>query len=299
LTGPEDVISLAYRCPNPKCGGVNQWHISTAAERLHLKHRRYGRDVVVAIGYRRFWCHQTVAEIHQWLSQDLGLPISERHVLDMVGDFLALLRAAQASKIRTTLQGRDGLIIGLDAMQPEQGNTCLYIVREVQVGLTLLAEQLEDSTNPTLSTRLLEPLKALADELKLTWQGVVSDAQESIRLAVAQSLPKVPHQTCHFHMLRDAGSLTFEADRHMKKRLKTAFRYHLARVEERIESLLPTDAYRPVLADYADAVRVTLLEGGVAPFGLGGLRVFDALTDVAHSLAECQKRGGITSYRVC
>jgi len=114
-------------------------------------------------------------------------------------------------------------------------------------------------------------------------------------MAVSKSLPGVPHQACQSHCLRDAGDLTFQADRNMKKRLKAAFRQRLKRVERRIERLPEADWYRPVLADYADAIRVTLLEGGVAPFELGGVRVFDDLTTLAASLARCQEKGGMCS----
>jgi hypothetical protein len=81
----------------------------------------------------------------------------------------------------------------------------------------------------------------------------------------------------------------------MKKELKAAFRGRLRRVEKRIARLPETDPYRPVLADYADAMHSTLLEGGVAPFEFGGLRVFDDLTALANSLTRCQKKGAMCS----
>jgi len=105
-------------------------------------------------------------------------------------------------------------------------------------------------------------LKELAKEMGLPWQGVVSEAQDSIRTAAGKELPGVPHQACQSHCLRKAGELTFNADRNMKKRLKATYR-------QRLERLPETDPYRPVLADYADAMRSTLLVGGVAPFELG------------------------------
>jgi hypothetical protein len=232
-------------------------------------------------------------EIHEWLTRDLGLTVSDRHVLNLIADFLALLRAAQPAKVRAQLKLLKQLIVGLDGMQPEKGNTCLYIVRELQLDLTLLAENLDDSSDATLRARLLQPLKALAEEMGLSWHGVVSDAQESIRTAVSKELPGVPHQACQSHCLRKAGDLTFQADRNMKKRLKASFRQRLRRVERRIERLPEADPFRPVLADYADAMRTTLLEGGVAPFALGGMRVFDDLTALAASLTRCQEKGGM------
>jgi hypothetical protein len=296
LKGPEEVGSWAYSCPNPSCPEREVLHASTAAERLHLKHRRYSRELIIHVGFRRFWQHRTIYEIHDWLTQDLGLPISKRQVLNVIGDFLSLLRAAQAAKIRKQLVGFNQLVIGLDGMQPEKGNSCLYVVRELQSGLTLLAENLDESSYKSLSTRIFDPLKALAKELGLTWKGVVSDAQKSIRMAVAISLPGTPHQLCQFHCLRTAGSLTFQADRKMKKRLKATLRRPLARLQQRIARLAESDPFRAVLIDYADAIRSTLLEGGVAPFELGGVRLFEALADVGASLTACQKRGHTLSY---
>lgn len=297
LNGPLGVTSWGYRCPNPGCPEPKDTYRSAEAERLHLKKKQFGRDVIVQVGYRRFWYHQTMYEIHEWLTQDLGLIISDRHVLNLIADFLALLRAAQPSKVRAQLKTLKRLVVGLDGMQPKKGDTCLYIGRELQLDLTLLAENLDDSSDPTIRARLLKPLKVLAEEMGLSWHGVVSDAQESIRTAVDKDLPGVPHQACQFHCLRDAGDLTFQADRNMKKRLKATFRQRLRRVERRIEPLPETDPYRSVLVDYADAMHSTLLEGGIAPFELGGVRVFDDLTALAASLARCQEKRG-TSFCV-
>lgn len=295
-TGPKKVVSWAYRCPQADCPGAKVDYRSAKAESLHLKYRGFSRELIVRIGYRRFWQHQPQAEIYTWLSQELHLDISERTVVNLMLDFLALLRAGQPAKIRGHLKQLSALIIGLDGMQPEKGNSCLYIVRELQCGVTLLAEPLTDSAHETLSRHLLEPLKLLTTEFGLRWGGVVSDAQESIRLAVAESLKGVPHQACQSHCLRDAGQLTFEADRALKKRLKASFRQSLTRLRKRIQALPDNTPVRPVLLDYAVALQSTLLEGGVAPFELGGIKVFDALADLEASLLRCQKKGIMSCY---
>jgi len=289
-TGVKRVVSWAYRCQAAGCPNATTIYRSKKAEGVHLKYRRFSRELVVCIGRQRFWHHQTRAEIHAWLTQDLKLHLSEREVGNLMVDFLALLRAGQPAKIRRQLSNLKGLVIGLDGMQPEKGNDSLYLVRELQCGVILLAEQLEDSSHEALRCALFEPLKALAAELGLSWHGIVSDAQESIRLAVGDSLPGVPYQACQAHCLREAGKLTFEADRAMKKELKKAFRQSLARLRKRMQALAKDDLFRAVLLDYADAFRSTLLEGGVAPFDLGGLRVFDALDSLEDSLLRCQKK---------
>lgn len=288
-SGPQHVESWIYRCPDRNCPDVAKQYVSTEAETVHLKYRRYSRELLVKIGYRRFWLHQTMYQIHEWLTQELQLEISERQVLNLIGDFLALLRAGQASKVRVKLCAMKQAMIGIDGVQPEKGNKILYLVREVSSGQILMAESLDEGSHETLSSCLLEPLQEMAEELGLTWQGVISDAQESIRMAIANTLPGVPHQVCQFHCLREAGKLTFEADRSTKTQLKAAYRQAIARLRKQIERWSSDDGCRSIALDYAHAIHSTLLQGGVAPFELGGVSVFEALDDIASSLARCQK----------
>jgi len=295
-TGARDLVSWAYRCPQEACPGSKTDFRSRKAEAVHLKYRRFSRELVVRIGYRHFWQHQTMYEIYDWLASDLQLKISTRAVAYLLVDFLALLRAAQPAKIQGKLRSLPAVIIGVDGMQPEKGNDCLYIVRELQCGVTLLAESLEESSQDTLCERIFEPLKDLVKELVLGWGGVVSDAQETLRLAVAQSLPGIPHQACQSHCLRDAGKLTFEADRAMKTDIKASFRHAVHRLRKRILALPAEDPFRAVLADFVAVIRSLLLEGGVAPFDLGGIKVFDALKDLESSVIRCQKKATTSCY---
>lgn len=294
LAGPLSVISWGYRCPNAVCPSPDVVYRSTTAEGLHLRKHQFGRDVIVQAGYRRYWQHQTIDELLDWLTHDVQqLRVSRRQVLNLLTDFLALLRAAQPAKLQAQLPGLRQWVLGIDGMQPAKGDTCLYIVRELQLGLTVLAENLDDSSEMTIRQQLLQPLKALASEFGLTWCGIVSDAQETIRTAVAAELPGLPHQACQSHCLREAGALTFAADQNLKKRLKASFRSALKRSEQRIANLPTDDPFAPILADYADALRTTLLAGGVAPFELGGVQVFDDLASVVASLHHCQEKGGL------
>jgi len=302
LTGQMYITSWGYRCPNAGCSAQDTLYRSAPAEQLHLGRRQFGRDVVVQAGYWRFWQHLTVTEIYERLTADLHLPICAREVLHLLGDFLALLRAAQPTKLaalRSQVLALGGLIVGIDGMQPEKGNLCLYVLREPRLGLTLLAASLSESSADAIQNQLLAPLQALAHTLDVPIQGFVSDAQESIRLALQAACPDQPHHCGHYHCLRDAGSLTFEADRSMKTTLKQRLRSPLSRLEASIAKLPAADPWRPILADYALAVRATLLEGGVAPFALGGVHVFDDLSALAASLQRCREKGGIGSWCAC
>ena len=295
-TGAQYVTSWAYRCPRTDCSETGQVFRSAQAEKLHLGKRRFSRELIVRIGHQRFWQHQTMYEIHDWLTQDLHIEICEREVANLLVDFLALLSAAQPAQIQRKLSSLKQLIISIDGMQPEKGNDCLYLVRELQCGVTLLAENLEESSHEALRVQIFEPLAALAQELGLGWEGIVSDAQESLRLAIAQTLKDVPYQVCQTHCLREAGKLTFEADRAMKTALKRSFRYTLPRLRRRIQTLPQEDPFRAVLLDYVSVLRGLLLAGGVAPFALGGLHVFEALEDLEGSVLRCQKKATTSSY---
>jgi len=96
----------------------------------------------------------------------------------------------------------------------------LWVLRDAFSGELLLVRSLLSATQHDLAT-LLEEVR---DALEVPVAAVVSDGQQSIRKAVAQVFPGVPHQLCHFHYLREAATPVFEADRHAKKELKKRVR---------------------------------------------------------------------------
>jgi hypothetical protein len=290
LLGRWHIFQQGYSCPDPACLQSQAVYTSSEANRLTLRGRGFGRDVIIQAGYWRFWDHATVDEILERF-QRRKILLSRRTVLHLLGDFLALLRAAQPARIAAyrPFFAQHGLIIGLDGMQPEKGNDCLYIVREEQMGVVLLAEILTESSVQALDEQVLAPIAALGFPVR----GIVSDAQDEIQRAVAQRFPGVPHHTCHYHCLRDAGSVTFAADRAMKVDLKKALRAKLYRFNRRLKQVLPTDPYGAILTDYVTCVRQVLLLDGVAPFDLGGLRGCDSLRAIEGSLQRCQKKGAI------
>jgi hypothetical protein len=290
MTGRFYVLSFGYHCSNPACPEPSVVYRSQEAEALSLPGCSYGRDVIVEVGYQRFWLHRTVAEIHNALQA--CLPISERQILNLLANFLALLRAGQPAKVaklHEQWQALGGLILSLDGMQPEKGNPALYVVREVQLNITLRAEILETGDHHTLADELLKPIQAWGLPVK----GIISDAQESIRLAVTAVWPGKPHQNCQFHCLKEAGRPTFEADQAMKTRLKKSLRGRLNRARQTIKNLPELDPYRSVLLKYVRHLHFTLLVRGLAPFDLGGLQMIQQLTPLEASLNRAREKGGI------
>ena len=116
------------------------------------------------------------------------------------------------------VQGR--VVLAIDGLQPDVGHEVLWVVRDCLSGQVLLARPLLSAAAADLAGLPREVTAAIGVPVA----GVVSDGQHSVRLAVGQALPGVPHQLCQFHYLREAGLPIFEADRHAKKNLGSGSR---------------------------------------------------------------------------
>lgn len=296
LSGRYLVISVGGCCRNPQCREAKHKRLfaSQAAEALTLRGSSFALEVIVQIGYWRFGKRWTVAQIHEVLTQDYRVPISEREVLYLIGVFLVLLRCTYPLRLaeHAAYFRQHGLFLALDALKPEKGNTALYVVRDLKFGLVLHEVALLTTDHHTLATQVLQPIKALGYRLR----GVVSDDEKALQRAVAQVLPGTPHQTCQFHCLRAAAMPIADADRAFKKALKQAIRAPLYAACRTLNQLAPTEPHHFVLSTYAELIRSTLTEGSKPPFALGGLRVFADLTRLAASLRRSRKRGAIRCW---
>src|SRR5205823_4057079 len=146
----------------------------------------------------------------------------------------------------------------------------LWVLRDCLSGEVLLARSLLSAT--------AQDLKALIDEVRsalpVPITGAVSDGQETIRQAVAQALPGVPHQLCQFHYLREAAKPIYEADRHATKELK-----------KRVRGVRPIE--RAAEAEEDDAAADSRRGSGAAVRAAGRGGTAPALPD-----PECDASGG-------
>jgi len=298
LDGRVQVISVGYRCPNPDCSESGRIHLSQAASRLTVRGSSFALEVIVRIGYWRFWNRWTVEQIHQVLTKERGLPISEREVLYLIGVFLVLLRCTYDLRLKEHVADfrRHGLFISVDALKPEKGNQALYVVRELKFGLVLHVVSWLLTDHKPLQQPLLQPVKELGYRLR----GIVSDDEKPLVIAGAQTFPGAAHQTCQIHCLCEAATPIAKADRAFKKELKQAIRAPFYAVCRSLQPQLASDDPRAeVLSTYADLVRSTLTEGSKPPFELGGLRVFEDLARLDASLKRCRQKGGTRSWINC
>jgi len=251
-----------------------------------LPHHEFGLDVIALVGTLRHAQHRSVPEIHQQLSRR-GLVLAQRTVTNLLDryDELRALASCDTARLRPLLQEQGHLILALDGLQPDVGHEVLWVVRDCLSGKPLLTRSLLSATQKDLATLLTEVVEALG----LPVTAVVSDGQHSIRKAVAQALPGVPHQLCHFHYLREAARPLYEADRHAKKELKKTVR-GIRKIERQVEGR--DDALAEVVQGYCAAVRSALTDDGRPPLAASGLLLEERLTAVCASLERtAEKRG--------
>jgi hypothetical protein len=293
LSGVEQVTNLGFRCGNADCPFGRTVYRSARAEARQVKGSGYGLDVIARIGYLRYGQHRTRAEIWRYFDEETPVAISERHVQNLLEVYLALVRASHqdlCQQLSATVAEHGGIVVALDGLQPEQGNEQLWVVREVLSGTVLGAANLQQATAP-----MLEPLLRPIEQCGLPVLGVISDAQQSIRVAVATVFPNVPHQLCQYHALREAAEPLWEVDRHLLVEAKKELR-GLREVEERIRRPTepePTDPAAMVVLDTVLALRQTVRERGLLPFDFAGLRVLEALDELGETLDRCLAKRGM------
>jgi hypothetical protein len=161
----------------------------------------------------------------------------------------------------------------------------LWVVRDCLSGEVLLAKSLLSARQQDLAALLGE----VRDALQVPIIAVVSDGQHSVRKAVAQALPGVPHQLCHFHYLREAARPIYEADRNAKKRLKKEVR-GVRKIERSAEGRAGPEA--EAVLGYCGAVRSALTDDGRPPLEASGLKLRQRLGAVSASLGRAAQRGG-------
>jgi len=114
---------------------------------------------------------------------------------------------------------------------------------------------------------------------------VISDGEETIGSAVAFVFPKVPHQLCQFHYLKDAVEPLYDADRHAKTQLKKYVR-GVRPLERALEEC--SDREAEAIRGYCLAVRSSLTDDGRAPLDASGLKLQDRLTQISDSIARVE-----------
>ena len=274
------------RCEDRSCGRYHQAWRPEAEAALALPQHEFGLDVIALVGALRYREHRSVPEIHQELSRR-GVAICERSVTNLLERYDELLATSvtDSARLRSLLAQQGRVILALDGLQPDVGHEVLWVIRDCLSGEVLLARSLLSGTAGDLAPLLRE----VASAVGVPVAGVVSDGQTSIRRAVEQALPGVPHQLCHFHFLREAARPIFEADRHAKTVLKKHVR-GVRPIERAAEQA--NDPQAAVVQGYCAAVRSAITDDGHAPLAASGLKLKQRLEKITDSLERVAEKGG-------
>jgi hypothetical protein len=285
LSGPVRLRLRIRRCEAPGCPRFHVPYRPEAECVLALPQHEFGLDVIALVGLLRHRDHRSVPEIHAVLRQR-GVEIAERSVTNLLDRYDELLATAltEVRRLRRVLKGQGGVILALDGLQPDVGHEVLWVVRDCLSGEVLLARSLLSGT----AKDLVPLLQEVAAAVGVPVLGVVSDGQTSVRRAVAEALPGVPHQLCQFHFLREAAHPIFEADRHAKVVLKKQVR-GVRPIERTLEGR--DDPAAEVARGYCAAVRSAITDDGRTPLAASGLRLKARLEAVADSLERVAAKG--------
>ena len=252
---------------------------------------------MLLVGKLHLGKHQTLDEIHETISErlaPLGVSISRREVLYLFDAFSALLRATSDLKDDkewlSLVDKNGGIIVSIDGIQPDQGNETIYIVRDALTVRLLTADNATESSTERIK-QILAPIEALS----ISVLGTISDAQKSEIKALVELWPDVPHQTCQFHALRDAGELALAEDRKVKKEIRKNLQPKARDLRKQIKGQMEQASEAEseqlaILDKYALGIQAVLNQDGVAPFDYAGIDAYEALDDIADSLDRIKKR---------
>jgi hypothetical protein len=274
------------RCPNPLCPRFRKPYRPEAEPHFALPHHEFGLDVLATVGHLRHADHRSVPEIHHQLTRR-GVVLAQRTVTNLLDryDELRALATADPQRLAPLLEQQGRVVLAIDGLQPDVGHEVLWVLRDCLSGEVLLSRSLLSATIKDLAALLRE----VRDALPVAITGVISDGQDTIRKAVQQTLPGVPHQLCHFHYLREAAKPIAEADRHAKKELKKRVR-GVRRIEREAEA--EEDVEAEIVRGYCAAVRAALTDDGLPPLAASGLKLHDRLEKITARLERVQAKAG-------
>jgi len=256
-----------------------------------MKFTTYGFDVLCLVGELRFKHHLTRKEIADELNRR-GVKTTDRNAQMLYERYLTLLGASidhhNRSVLQTITEEHGGLVLSMDGVQPEKGNETLYVIREVLSGTVLAAKNLKSGSSEELQ-QLIRPIV----EFGYPIIGIITDGQQSIRLAFEKLLPNVPYQYCQYHYLKDIAKPVVDLDRKLKTELKKSLR-GIRDIERKVEEQASSEG--EVAKGYIAAIRSLLLEDGNPPLDLPGMRIYQNAKAIRASLEQClSKKGAFAS----
>jgi len=170
---------------------------------------------------------------------DLGVPISERSVGNLVDDYVALCEgvAGDTERLRERLKRQRGIVLCVDGVHFDEGSAVLYVQREVISGEVLYAERRLARSKEDL-VPMLRRTAELAAEIGVRILGVVSDKETSLVPAIAEVFAGIPHQFCQTHFLSNVAKPLKDDEQELVRGAKETV-LELRKVQRTLERCFP------------------------------------------------------------
>jgi hypothetical protein len=307
------VMTIAHRpqyCRDLRCKRHQVLCKSAQWQQIAPRYCTYGYDVIAQIGWLRQTHYERFEAIHEALQPRLQICESEVRLLyhERYLPLLACYERQHLEELKAVSE-RTGLILSTDGLAPEGGEPQLWVVRELQTGLTLRSGWLSQQDQDTF-VNFLQPIAGLG----LRVVAVVSDKQRGLEPAVPIVFPHAKHGFCQMHYLKNAAAPVAEEDQIMKVTLRKRVRSEVGVLIRRekgekpgvltVTGLVPTPVEEPeeptdidpqasqpahdpvaqehkvIVEDLRRRVRYLLTLKGRPPLRLAGVEMFERLTEV-------------------
>jgi hypothetical protein len=225
LEGPVPLVCKLNHCPDPNCPGHTKTKSPEIEATIAPPQWAIGWDVFWWIGHRRFARHWAVPLIQAELLDAYGIRPSDTAITQFTHRYQTRVAARRQDpeRLRQHYHGSAGIILTIDAIQPEKGHEALYVVRELTRKRVWFAGPLISATNDEVR-RLIVTAKEWARSLGQTVTLWVSDKQDAFVKGIAAEFPDVPHRYCAHHFPRDLAKPVLEADSPTKVRMRKKVR---------------------------------------------------------------------------
>lgn len=292
MKGKIFAFSYAYKCSSTACGRTYR---SAEADLLSLPFRTYSLDVLAEIGFLRHEEKRSIPEIDESLSRK-RIDISERECYDLVHLFEELIATRPIELDQDFLEKageNGGIVLAIDGVQPERGNSTLYVLQDALTSKVLYADYLYNSSSGNIAA-IIGKVRDALERLGIPIIAVISDHQVSIRLGVKRALPGVRHQFCHFHVLRNACLPVMDLDRNLKKKIRKRIR-GIPKIERSLQGR--DDPMASQVRDACSLLRGLLIYPGTKPLTFSGMSVFQRLASIDGTIRRMLLAGNDSDLR--
>jgi len=215
MQGPLALAGRAKECTNEKCLHTGMRYYASQVLLLSLPSSTYGLDVLAYIGWRHEHDQRQFVEIQRELNEK-GIEINERNVGKLYRQYLALLGANSAAigeRLDVIVEKHGGLVLGVDALQPEGHGSLLYVLYEILSRTVISAMQVETPSEKELTAWLqaYEKYPVLA---------CITDGEERIIAALRAVWPNAPRQRCQEHFLGNLADEVLDNDTRLRKDMR-------------------------------------------------------------------------------